>query len=191
MYYYLSIGTNIEPEANAVRISTALARVFGKFSLYPFVYTTPVAMKSSKAFLNSLAIISSEHDTDAVKLQLNAIEIALGRDRQDPLRSEKDRSADIDILTSHPNYNESLFLNYDAPYIPLVLGISKDINTPNSDENPSLNRCADLSHFGLALNLTTPQRPATVYFNTRTRHVAVINDRHRGLHNGLESAFTL
>ncbi len=202
MYYYLSIGTNIEPEMNAVRISTALAHAFGQFALYPFIYTAPVNMQSKKVFLNSLAIIHSDLDAKAVKHELNIIEMQLGRDRQDPMRSEKDRTADIDILAAHPLYDESLFLEQDAPYIPLVLGNS-DHHSPihshktQHHQTPSVEAishqrvCADLSPFGLPLALTTPQRPTTIYFNARTGHVAVIDNSHRRLHNRLESSFAV
>lgn len=179
MYYYLSIGTNIEPEANAVRISTALAKMFGNYALYPFIYNAPVSMKSQRVFLNSLAIISSDLNKEEVKAELNKIEIQLGRDRQDPQRSEKDRTADIDILTARLDYNEAFFLEFDAPYIPLVL--AKD---DKYDERAG----ADLSRYGLHLPLSTPQRPTTVYFDTRTRHIAVVDNRHRRLHDGLETA---
>ncbi len=117
MYFYLSIGTNINPEKNAVKVVKLLCQNFGLLTLYPFVYTAPEAMSSDSIFLNSLAIIHSQKDKSEIKHILNTIEMTLGRDRNDPEKSVKDRTADIDILLCNPQYSLSFFERFTDTYI--------------------------------------------------------------------------
>lgn len=121
MYYYLSLGTNIEPEINATRMLCLLYEAFGEFHYMPFIYTQPEDMQSEHLFLNALAVVNTPLTHTAVKSELNRIETSLGRDRNDPRRSVKDRPADIDIIVQTDEYNEAYFQQFDEPYIQRVL----------------------------------------------------------------------
>ena len=80
--YLCTMGANLAPETNFAKAREQIAR-YGRAHYSRAIYTRPVAMES---------------DFDALKLHFNAIEIDLGRDRTDPLSSQKDRPMDIDIL---------------------------------------------------------------------------------------------
>lgn len=121
MYYYLSLGSNIEPKTNAVSMLTALIKNYGAITSYPFYRTKPEKIISEYPFLNSLAVIRTELDREQLKNELNQIETSLGRDRNDPQKSIKDRSADIDILGSSATFNSEFYKAYDEPYINLEL----------------------------------------------------------------------
>lgn len=115
MFYYLAIGTNIYPEKNSVAIIRKLIEEFGILYVFPFIRTQPENLHTRNYFLNSVVIITSELDERDIKARLNAIESMLGRDRNDPDSSNKDRPADIDILETcetlsadtHPQTKES------------------------------------------------------------------------------------
>lgn len=158
MYFYLSIGTNINPEKNAVNIIKNLSHHFGRLTLFPFVYTKPEFISSSSIFLNSLAIIESKLSDKEIKHILNTIEIKLGRNRNDPLRSTKDRPADIDILLQADKHHLSLFDTFTDQYIKACL----PPNTP-----------ADLSVYGLP----THQGAATVHLDSTTSQIAIIENK--------------
>lgn len=158
MYFYLSIGTNINPEKNAMRIIHALSEHFGHLSLFPFVYTEPESISSSSIFLNGLAIIQSELSVQQIKQVLNEIEISLGRDRSDPLKSIKDRPADIDILLFADQHHLSLFDTFNDSYIKACL-------PPNEP--------ADLTSYGLPAQ----QGAATVYLDNRTGKIEIVQNK--------------
>jgi len=156
MYYYLSIGTNIDPEINAVNIVKMLLQRFGPMVAYPYLRTAPVNMESACEFFNSLAIIYSHLKPEELKKALNEIESKLGRDREDPLRSIKDRPADIDILGSTHTLNNAFFHQQEEPYVVEVA------------RNPGTG--IDLSGRGLP----STECAATVNFDTRAGHIRVL-----------------
>ena len=156
MFVYLSIGTNIQPEENAVHIVRELCQHFGVITLYPFIYTQPVSMPEASIFLNSLAIIRTETPQKKIKEILNEIETKLGRDRSDPNRSYKNRTADIDILHIDANLDENHFLHgHEESYIKLCLS--------------QKHACADLRQEGLP----SYQRPTSVHWDRSTRKILV------------------
>ncbi|VUD67514.1 hypothetical protein TDB9533_03831 [Thalassocella blandensis] len=140
MHYYLSIGTNISPEYNAAQIIKLLATAFGEIHYFPFVYTQPQGMRTHNTFLNSVAVVKSELDSTEFKQQLNTIETTLGRDRTDPLRSKKDRTADIDILGSSEQWDSQFFHQFNESYI-------RGVVRPGTSA-----RFANLTAFGLPPN---------------------------------------
>lgn len=170
MYYYLSIGTNIEPEKNAVNIITHLTQEFGPLAVYPFIYTYPEAIESKRIFLNSLAIIVAKHSPAEVKSRLNLIEERLGRDRSDPARSSKDRAADIDILDYGEALDVNVFQRGKEAYISQVVaghGVAADLGSQG---------------------LVTPERPTTVHFDASTGHIAIFQDGTCSLENRLKTS---
>ncbi|WP_404407440.1 2-amino-4-hydroxy-6-hydroxymethyldihydropteridine diphosphokinase [Pseudidiomarina marina] len=95
--YLCSMGANIAPESNFAAAQESISEL-GKAYYSRAIYTQPVNMCSEHDFLNALFLIVSPLDSIALKKRFNAIEISLGRDRDDPQSSTKDRPMDIDIL---------------------------------------------------------------------------------------------
>ena len=157
VYFYLSIGSNIKPEQNAVNIVKLLIKKIGAIKIYPFVYTVPEELDSQAIFLNSLAIVFFQGDKDTLKTHLNSIETTLGRNRLDPDRSTKDRAADIDILYQSVEHEPQLFLKSDKFYVraPFV-----------SKEN-----IADLQQFGLP----SIQRATAVDLDVCTGNIVIVD----------------
>ncbi|RKZ36508.1 MAG: hypothetical protein DRQ49_07285 [Gammaproteobacteria bacterium] len=100
--FFIAIGSNIQPPKNFPLIMAKLVAEFGKLWLSRVIYTTPVDMTSKSLFLNAVLYLKSELSSDKLKKKFNSIETALGRDRSNPQRNIKDRTADIDILFSIP-----------------------------------------------------------------------------------------
>lgn len=91
------MGANIAPEKNFALAKDRLVQL-GQTQFSSAHYTQPVAINTDLEFLNALFVIESPLAAEQLKAKFNAIEEALGRDRSDPLSSEKDRPMDIDIL---------------------------------------------------------------------------------------------
>ena len=100
--FFIAIGSNIHPKKNFPLIMAKLIAEFGKLWLSRVIYTTSVDMISKSLFLNAVLYLKSGQSPDKLKKMFNSIETALGRDRNNPQRNVKDRTADIDILFSIP-----------------------------------------------------------------------------------------
>ncbi len=92
---YLSLGSNIAPEANLRSAIHALHERFGEVRLSP-VYRTPAVGFDGADFLNAAALIESDLDAHALNDWLHALEDLHGRDRSGARFS--DRPLDIDIV---------------------------------------------------------------------------------------------
>ncbi|MFT5083493.1 MAG: 2-amino-4-hydroxy-6-hydroxymethyldihydropteridine diphosphokinase [Lentisphaeria bacterium] len=165
MHYYLSLGTNIRPEENAVQMVKALTIHFVEIVCFPFIYTQPHAMETPHTFLNTVAVIKSDLDCIEVKNHLNAIEESLGRDRSDPQRSVKDRTADIDILGRTTEMEDDFFSQFKQSYV-------RDVIANNFTG-------VDLSKWGLPPS----EGAATIYFNAASGHIVVVDNANDGLVN--------
>lgn len=98
MYVYLcSMGANLAPEENFAKARSKLTPL-GEVHYSRAVYTKPVDIDTEHDFLNSLFVISTQLDAEVLKMAFNKIETELGRDRDDPECSQKDRPMDLDIL---------------------------------------------------------------------------------------------
>lgn len=157
-YYYLSLGTNIDPEVNSVKMLNLLLKEFGALLSYPFIYTQPEKIQSPHIFINSVAVVLSTLDSIAFKNKLNAIEVSLGRDRGDPDRSIKDRPADIDILGVEDFLDADYFSSFTESYINIC-----DRNKENF---------VDLRPFGLPLT----KGPTPIHLDTRSRNICVLDE---------------
>lgn len=168
MIYYLSLGSNLQPEVNAANMLRALSKHFGPLLSYPFVYTTPENINTSNGFINALVVIRSNQSPEQVKACLNTIEVALGRDRSDPARSIKDRPADIDILGFTETYEKNYFDTFDEAYIHAVLHA----------KNP-----AHLNGISPALQeqLSTTQGPTAIDLDTTTSEICIAENAIDGL----------
>lgn len=92
---YLSLGSNIEAEANLRSAVGALRARFGDIVLSN-AYVFPAVGFEGGDFLNAVAVIASELDPHALNDWLHALEDAHGRDRSGPRYG--DRPLDIDIV---------------------------------------------------------------------------------------------
>lgn len=96
--YILGVGSNLEPEKNAGLIITKLVERFGAVLISRIYYTAPVKIESDHRFVNFGVFVPTELDPAAFKAACVAIEVELGRDRNNPLRKILDRPADLDVL---------------------------------------------------------------------------------------------
>jgi len=96
--YLLGLGSNINPQQNFAAIVRLLLDHFDALHLSRVLHIPPVGMNSHRDFLNAVAFLETDIPEAELKTICNKIEIALGRDRDDPDSKYKDRPADIDIL---------------------------------------------------------------------------------------------
>lgn len=94
-YAYLSLGSNIDAEANLRSAMGALRERFGEM-LISRAYVFPAVGFEGGDFLNAAAVIDSDLDPHALNDWLHALEDAHGRDRSGPRFG--DRPLDIDIV---------------------------------------------------------------------------------------------
>ena len=97
--FLLGIGSNIEPHKNITQIIHLLLEHFPSLSLSRVLEIPPIGMNSQRDFLNVVIFIQTQQSETELKAICNTIEIQLGRNRNDPDRKMKDRSADLDILS--------------------------------------------------------------------------------------------
>ncbi|MDN5782371.1 MAG: 2-amino-4-hydroxy-6-hydroxymethyldihydropteridine diphosphokinase [Luteimonas sp.] len=91
----LSLGSNIEPEANLRSAIAALRARFGHVSVAQ-VYRTHAVGFDGGDFLNAAAVVDTEIEPEALDAWLHALEDAHGRDRSGPRFG--DRTLDIDLV---------------------------------------------------------------------------------------------
>lgn len=92
---WLSLGSNIDPEAKLRAAATALRQGFGEVLFSP-VYRTPTVGFEGPDFLNAAAGIDTELSPQALNDWLHALEAAQGRVRGGPRFAS--RPLDIDIV---------------------------------------------------------------------------------------------
>ncbi|WP_421179993.1 2-amino-4-hydroxy-6-hydroxymethyldihydropteridine diphosphokinase [Aeromonas enteropelogenes] len=102
MFYLCSTGSNLEPHRHVGQALDELITQFGWLQLSSVIRTKPVGMHSRHDFLNCLFVIESRLETTELKQWFVTLEVAHGRDRNDPLCKVHDRPLDIDILASSP-----------------------------------------------------------------------------------------
>jgi len=91
----LSLGSNLEPEANLRSAASALRERFGPILLSP-IYRTGAVGFDGPDFLNAAAVIDTGLDPLALDAWLHALEDTHGRDRSGPRFG--DRTLDLDIV---------------------------------------------------------------------------------------------
>ncbi|MCZ6819565.1 MAG: 2-amino-4-hydroxy-6-hydroxymethyldihydropteridine diphosphokinase [Calditrichaeota bacterium] len=96
--YFLSIGSNVNPQSNVPRILLELLQLSPKLDVSRIVETAPVGLVRGESFLNCVVCFYSTCELSEQKLKFNEIEIKLGRDRSHARSKQKNRTADIDIL---------------------------------------------------------------------------------------------
>lgn len=159
MYYYLSIGSNINPNSN---VSKALETLLNKFSglyVFPPIYTEPENINSKNKFINTLVILKSELDSALLKNIFNDIEASLGRDRSDKDRSIKDRVCDIDIIFSYEKFKVDIFKMCKEGYLVEVVNMAR---AP-----------VKIRVFGSQLS----DRPSAIYLDRRSGNKLIVKDK--------------
>lgn len=96
--FLLGLGSNIDPYDNFPKIVSQLLNSFDRIHLSRVQNIPPVGMNSQHFFLNAVAFLETDLSQQELKKICNQIEVALGRDRDDPNSKHKDRPADVDIL---------------------------------------------------------------------------------------------
>lgn len=92
---WLSLGSNLAPEANLRAAAAALRGRFGAVVFSP-VYRTPAVGFEGPDFLNAAAVLETTLDPFELNDWLHALEDAMGRERGGPRFSS--RPIDIDIV---------------------------------------------------------------------------------------------
>ncbi|MEM9885447.1 MAG: 2-amino-4-hydroxy-6-hydroxymethyldihydropteridine diphosphokinase [Bacteroidota bacterium] len=98
MQYFIGLGSNIEPEKNIIRMIKALFQWSKRVDVSEIYRFAPQKMDSDQYFLNTVVRIQTPLERQALKAQLVQLEERLGRDRSDPSKKTKDRTADLDIV---------------------------------------------------------------------------------------------
>lgn len=162
MFYFLSLGSNIDPRTNSIEMVKKLCTLFGEIVIYPFAETEPEGMATNNKFLNSIAVIQSTYSADKIKEILNSIEISLGRDKNDPDSATKDRVCDIDIIYSSENKQLNENNLKDIPYLTQVVSGTLKV---------------DLCEQGLP----SINGPTTINVDSSADQIVVIDDKVYGL----------
>jgi len=169
--YLLGIGSNIKPAENIVSIMALLLEHFPQLSLSRVLKIPPIGMNSQHDFLNVVVFIETDLSEDELKAICNIIEISLGRDRTDPTRKMKDRSADLDILAaaSFPNATSIKASEITDEYF--LYPLLEEISAYLSDQD------YQLSQTGVALqlnDLSFGQSATTINSQTYTSDKRII-----------------
>lgn len=169
--YLLGIGSNIQPELNVAEIIRLLLKPFSKLSLSRVLKIPPVGMNSHRDFYNLVVFIETTLSELELKAICNRIEINLGRDRSDPARKTKDRTADLDILTSaiFPNDGRRLASSITDEYFlyPLIDEMTAYLSSRDYlPQQTGVEIAVD--------DLTFGQAPTTIYRDAGTSNEWVI-----------------
>lgn len=98
--WIVGLGSNVEPERNVPRMLAALLGIAPRVVASRVVATEPQGLLPGESgrFLNLAVALECASEPAAFKKRLESIEAALGRDRSDPERRRRSRTADLDPL---------------------------------------------------------------------------------------------
>lgn len=169
--YLLGIGSNIEPQVNLAKIIHLLLCQLPQLSLSRVLKIPPIGMNSRRDFLNVVVFIETEMREVELKAICNDIEITLGRDRHDPARKTKDRTADLDILTHavFPDDGKRLVSSITDEYF--LYPLLEEINAYLSNDSYSSQQAGEMITVD---GLTFGQAATTVHRDASTRNKRVI-----------------
>lgn len=99
----IAIGSNINPTHHVPLALDHLAQRYHTLVISRILETAPVGMQDgSSAFYNLCVAFEADVKAVDLKADLVGIEVALGRDRQNPNRSKLARPIDLDIVFQLP-----------------------------------------------------------------------------------------
>lgn len=157
MFYYLSIGSNIEPQKNIGKCIEILLENFGSLYLYSPVYTKPEGLNTDSIFINTLVVLESDANAVFFKDILNGIERKLGRVKKN--KNLMGHTCDIDIISNRDDFNLSIFSNLREGYLQSV------IRSENLAKNVRI------------YNLECIDRPSTVYLDGSSSNKAIFGNK--------------
>ena len=157
MWYLCGLGSNIRPETNLPCAVAELATRYGTLWLSPVLRTRPPGMATPHAFLNALVVLRCELSQAALKLEFNALEEQMGRNRSDPQSRYSDRPIDVDILESSPRRHFTGSGIHESYYCALC---------HDTGSQPTVTLCLNGQSLG--------QAPATIYWNESTGHEVIV-----------------
>ena len=172
MWYLCGLGSNIQPETHLPYAVAELAKRYGTLWLSPVIRTRPEGMATPHAFLNALVVLRCELSPAALKLELNALEEQMGRNRSDPMSRYSDRPIDVDILENSPRYHFT-GTGIDESYYSALFHGSGNQTT-------------------VALRLgphTLGQTPTTIYRDQGAGHEIIVEQSEQLLHHATKAAF--
>lgn len=143
MHYFLSIGSNLQPEKNIILMIEQLFQFSSRLLISKVILTKAEGFESKNHFLNACIYFESDVLKAAeLKERFNCIETLLGRDRNDPQRTHKDHPADIDIIWALEKLNYFPPLPSEFYIRPLLLELlgflGYPIETPTLEHGVSL-----------------------------------------------------
>ncbi len=106
--YFLSLGSNIEPERHMDACLAALQKQFHVLKVSSFYETDPIGPAGDQPFWNAVVWVESDDTPDSLTAKLREIEFSLGRRRESGNRFAP-RTIDIDLLPQ-PEYQEQGFI---------------------------------------------------------------------------------
>ncbi len=171
MYYWISIGSNIDPVNSIGRTLEEIGEVTPVLWLYPPLYTEPVGIATNARFINGVLTLYSSLELPGLKQRFETIEVRLGRDRADPDSSRKDRICDIDILSSAPSFDPGMASRITEPYLRPVIEGRGQVAPIVAYESP------------------LPDRPATIYLDRAAREIRILDDEPQALIDWVEATF--
>lgn len=175
MWYLCGLGSNIDPYENMSRAVAHLARDVGAVRLSRVISTSPHGIHSQHDFLNALILVASPLAPVSFKEYLNSLEASMGRDRNDPLRSVKDREIDIDIL-DHSDVPKFSGHNITEPYFRELLNVAA--------VNNSAIRTLVLEGSRLG------EAPTTIYWDHSAGYKVIVSECNDLFDNAIESALS-
>lgn len=182
MIYCLSLGSNIAPQEHIGRALAQLCQQFHAAIVYPVLRTSPCAIESERSFLNTIAVIDSDWTPEQLKQWLNQLEEAHGRNRADPERSHKDRTLDIDILTTQKQLSWLKASEFTEPYVQASIHALQTPSPQSVIVQVSDSSLGDSSLGDSPLGKSSlGNRPATIYTNHSSGHIFVVEDTLDGL----------
>lgn len=147
MRYFLGLGSNLAPETNVPQMLRALLQLAPRLEVGRVLKTAPVAV-AGDSFLNVPVSFTSDLAPPAFKQVCNAIEVAFGRDRDDPASKVKSRSADLDLLfwiDSHATSVPAALLPGEPYMRPMLLELLAALGIATAAETPALPPGVDLA----------------------------------------------
>jgi len=138
MYYYLVVGSNIQPDTHIGLALEQLCNSFGELVVHPRVSTEPWNVEGAQQFINTAVEFESNLSEKRVNEICKQIEELLGRPRNLVDRKTKDRTCDIDICGAKSS-KSARFWNTQTQYFICAIFDPTSIYRPIKIKGQQLN----------------------------------------------------